>query len=135
MVLPCPVKRVGAATDTFTIVHQRKRPCVDKRQLPALPNDARVRSVLTAVMAKSGTMPPTFGLGLMERTTMARFLIMLGLAILVIGVLWPYLARIGLGRLPGDIVVERDNVTFYFPIVTCLLLSVVFSAVLWAINR
>ena len=58
---------------------------------------------------------------------MARFLIMLGLAILVIGVLWPYLARIGLGRLPGDIVVERDNVTFYFPIVTCLLLSVVFA--------
>ncbi len=66
---------------------------------------------------------------------MARFLIMLGLAILVIGVLWPYLARIGLGRLPGDIVVERDNVTFYFPIVTCLLLSLVFSAVLWVINR
>lgn len=66
---------------------------------------------------------------------MARFLIMLGLAILVIGVLWPYLARIGLGRLPGDIVVERDNVTFYFPIVTCLLLSLVLSAVLWAINR
>ena len=71
----------------------------------------------------------------MKRTTMARFLIMLGLAILVIGVLWPYLARIGLGRLPGDIVVKRDNVTFYFPIVTCLLLSVVFSALLWAINR
>jgi formate hydrogenlyase subunit 3/multisubunit Na+/H+ antiporter MnhD subunit len=66
---------------------------------------------------------------------MARFLIMLGLAILVIWVLWPYLARLGLGRLPGDIVVERDNVTFYFPIVTCLLLSLVFSAVLWAINR
>ena len=71
----------------------------------------------------------------MKRTTMARFLIMLGLAILVIGVLWPYLARIGLGRLPGDIVVKRDYVTFYFPIVTCLLLSVVFSALLWAIIR
>jgi len=60
---------------------------------------------------------------------------MLGLAILVIGVLWSYLAWIGLGHLPGDIVVERNNVTFYFPIVTCLLLSLVFSAVLWAINR
>ena len=47
---------------------------------------------------------------------MARFLIMLGLVILVIGLLWPYLSRIGLGRLPGDIVIERDNVTFYFPI-------------------
>jgi hypothetical protein len=68
-------------------------------------------------------------------TAMARFLIMLGLVILVIGLLWPYLSRIGLGRLPGDIVIERDNVTFYFPIVTCLLLSLVFSVVLWAVNR
>ena len=66
---------------------------------------------------------------------MMRFLIMLGLVILVIGLLWPYLSRIGLGRLPGDIVIERDNVTFYFPIVTCLLLSLVFSVVLWAVNR
>jgi hypothetical protein len=45
------------------------------------------------------------------------------------------LSRIGLGRLPADIVIERDNVTFYFPIVTCLLLSLVLSAVFWAINR
>jgi hypothetical protein len=127
--------RIPLLPPDFRIVHQRKRPCVDKRQLPALPDDAGIRSVLTAVMAKSGTMPPTCGLRLLKRTTMARFLIMLGLAILVIGVLWPYLARIGLGRLPGDIVVERDNVTFYFPIVTCLLLSLVLSAVLWAINR
>jgi hypothetical protein len=85
-------------------------------------------------MAKSGQCRQHAACDL-ERTTMARFLIMLGLAILVIGVLWPYLARLGLGRLPGDIVVERDNVTFYFPIVTCLLLSLVLSAVLWAINR
>ena len=68
-------------------------------------------------------------------TAMARFLIVLGLAILVIGLLWPYLGRIGLGRLPGDIVVQRDNVTFYFPLMTCLLLSLVFSLVLWVVNR
>jgi hypothetical protein len=66
---------------------------------------------------------------------MARSLILLGIAIMLIGLLWPYLSRIGLGRLPGDIVIERDNVTFYFPIVTCLLLSLVFSVVLWAVNR
>jgi DUF2905 family protein len=47
---------------------------------------------------------------------MARFLIVLGLVILVVGLLWPYLSRIVLGRLPGDIVIERDNVTFYSPI-------------------
>jgi hypothetical protein len=66
---------------------------------------------------------------------MARFLIVLGLAILVIGLLWPYLARIGLGRLPGDIVIERDNMSLYFPLVTCLLLSLLFSLVLWVVNR
>ena len=59
-------------------------------------------------------------------TAMARFLIVLGLAILVVGLLWPYLSRIGLGRLPGDIVIERDNVTFYFPLMTCLFLSPLF---------
>jgi DUF2905 family protein len=66
---------------------------------------------------------------------MARFLIVLGLAILVVGLLWPYLSRIGLGRLPGDIVIERDNVTFYFPVMTCLLLSLLFSLVFWIANR
>jgi hypothetical protein len=66
---------------------------------------------------------------------MARFLIVLGLGILVVGLLWPYLSRIGLGRLPGDIVIERDNVTLYFPLMTCFLLSLLFSLVLWVVNR
>ena len=42
---------------------------------------------------------------------MARFLIVLGLAILLIGLLWPYLSQFGLGRLPGDIVIKRENMT------------------------
>ena len=66
---------------------------------------------------------------------MARFLIVLGLVIVVIGLLWPYLSQIGLGRLPGDIVIERENMNFYFPLMTCLLLSVVFSLVFWIVNR
>jgi Protein of unknown function (DUF2905) len=66
---------------------------------------------------------------------MARFLIVLGLAILVIGLLWPYLSQIGLGRLPGDIVIERERMTFYFPLMTCLLLSVLLSLVFWVVNR
>jgi hypothetical protein len=66
---------------------------------------------------------------------MARFLIVLGLALLVAGLLWPYLSRIGLGRLPGDIVIERENVTFYFPLMTCLLVSVLLSLVFWVMNR
>jgi hypothetical protein len=66
---------------------------------------------------------------------MARFLVVLGLVILLVGLLWPFLAQIGLGRLPGDFVIQRDNMTFYFPLMTCLLLSVLFSLILWVVNR
>jgi hypothetical protein len=66
---------------------------------------------------------------------MARFLIVLGLAILVIGLLWPYLGKLGLGRLPGDIVIERENWTLYVPVATCLLLSLLLSLVFWVVNR
>jgi hypothetical protein len=66
---------------------------------------------------------------------MTRFLVVFGLAIVVAGLLWPYLAQLGLGRLPGDIVIERENMTFYFPLMTCLLVSVLFSLVFWVVNR
>jgi len=66
---------------------------------------------------------------------MARFLILLGLLILAVGLLWPFLSRLGLGRLPGDIVIQRDNFTFYFPLMTCILVSVLLSAVFWLFNR
>src|SRR5258707_13103756 len=65
---------------------------------------------------------------------MARFLIVLGLAILVVGLLWPYLGKLGLGRLHGDIVIERENGTVYVPLATCLLLSMLLSLVLWVVN-
>jgi DUF2905 family protein len=64
-----------------------------------------------------------------------RFLIGFGLIILAIGLAWPIVTRLGLGRLPGDIVIQRDNFTLYFPLVTCLVLSVVLSVILWAFNR
>jgi hypothetical protein len=61
---------------------------------------------------------------------MQKLVIAAGLMLILIGVLWPYV-----GRLPGDIVIERESVRFYFPIVTCLIASIVFSVVLWLINR
>jgi hypothetical protein len=66
---------------------------------------------------------------------MARVLVVLGLLLLLAGLLWPHLSQIGLGRLPGDIVVERKNTTLYLPLMTCLLLSVLLSLVLWVVNR
>jgi hypothetical protein len=67
--------------------------------------------------------------------TMARFMIILGVVSLAAGLLWPYLSRIGLGRLPGDFVIERESMTFYFPLMTCLLLSAVLSLAFWVLNR
>jgi hypothetical protein len=66
---------------------------------------------------------------------MARFLIFLGLALVVSGLLWPYLAKLGIGRLPGDIAFTRGNATIYFPIMTSIILSIVLSALLWLIGR
>jgi hypothetical protein len=66
---------------------------------------------------------------------MVRWLVAIGLMLVVIGLLWPLLSKLGLGRLPGDIVIERGNVRFYFPIVTCLIVSIVLSFFLWLLNR
>jgi hypothetical protein len=66
---------------------------------------------------------------------MQRFLIGLGLVILVAGVAWPIMSRIGLGRLPGDIVYQRGGTTFYFPLATCIIISVILSIVFWLFNR
>lgn len=66
---------------------------------------------------------------------MQRLLIGLGLAILLAGIAWPLLTRIGMGRLPGDIMIQRGSTSFYFPIVTCILISIVLSALMWLFNR
>jgi hypothetical protein len=66
---------------------------------------------------------------------MQRFLIGLGLVILLAGIAWPLLSRVGLGRLPGDIMVQRGGTSFYFPVVTCILVSIVLSALMWLFNR
>lgn len=58
---------------------------------------------------------------------MRAWLITIGRVLVVVGLLWPWLAKLGLGRLPGDIVIERGSFSFYFPIVTCLVISVVLS--------
>jgi hypothetical protein len=66
---------------------------------------------------------------------MVRWLVAIGLVLVLVGLLWPLLSKLGLGRLPGDIVIERGNVRFYFPIVTCLIVSVLLSFFLWLLNR
>ncbi|MCS4502856.1 DUF2905 domain-containing protein [Arhodomonas aquaeolei] len=67
--------------------------------------------------------------------TVQRLLIGLGIALLVLGLVWPWLSRLGLGRLPGDILVRREGFTFYFPVTTSILVSVVVSILVWLFRR
>ncbi|HEX7052496.1 MAG TPA: DUF2905 domain-containing protein [Burkholderiales bacterium] len=66
---------------------------------------------------------------------MQRALIVIGVVLVLAGLAWPWLSRLGLGRLPGDIRIETESGGFYFPIVTCLIVSVVLSLVLWFLRR
>jgi len=66
---------------------------------------------------------------------MSRFLIILGIVLVLVGLLWPWLQRMGLGRLPGDIVIERENFRLYYPLMTSLIVSLVLTLVFWWMNR
>ena len=66
---------------------------------------------------------------------MSKLLIIAGLVLIALGLLWTFGERIGLGRLPGDILIERGGTRIYIPIATSLLISVVLSLVLWFFNR
>jgi hypothetical protein len=66
---------------------------------------------------------------------MQRLLIGIGLALVLAGLAWPLLSRIGLGRLPGDITIQRGSTSFYFPLATCIIISIVLSALMWLLNR
>ncbi|MFO1402654.1 MAG: DUF2905 family protein [Steroidobacteraceae bacterium] len=66
---------------------------------------------------------------------MRRILIALGVLLLLAGLLWPLLARLPFGRLPGDFLIDRPGLRFYFPLATSLLLSLVVSLVLWLLRR
>lgn len=69
-----------------------------------------------------------------DRTIMQKLLIVFGLVLLALGLLWPWIGKLGLGRLPGDIVVERDGMRIFFPIMTSLLISGLISLILWIMN-
>jgi Protein of unknown function (DUF2905) len=66
---------------------------------------------------------------------MRKALIVAGLTLLVIGLLWPWLSKLPLGRLPGDIVIEREGFSFYLPLTTGILLSLLLSLLVWLFRR
>ena len=67
---------------------------------------------------------------------LARILIVLGVLLVAVGLALLLVPKIpGLGKLPGDLVIKRENFTFYFPLGTCILLSVILSLIFWLFRK
>lgn len=77
-------------------------------------------------------LPPTTD---SEVTKVAKMLIIIGLVLVVLGLAWLVGERLGLGRLPGDIVIEREGTRIYIPLATSLIVSILLSLVLWFFGR
>ena len=60
---------------------------------------------------------------------MQKLLITIGVILIAVGLLWPFLSKLGIGRLPGDIIIRRDGFSFYFPITTMIIISVVLTLI------
>ena len=66
---------------------------------------------------------------------MQKSLIIIGIAIILVGLLWPWLIKLPLGRLPGDIVIDKPNLKIFIPITTMILVSIIISVVLWLLRK
>lgn len=65
----------------------------------------------------------------------SKLLILIGILCIALGLLWPLLAKLGLGSLPGDFRFERKGYTFYFPLTSSIIVSIVISLILWILRR
>ena len=60
---------------------------------------------------------------------MQKILIIIGIILLIVGLLYPYIKKLGLGQLPGDIIFKTGNSTFFFPVMTCLIISIILTII------
>ena len=65
----------------------------------------------------------------------SKALITIGIILVLLGLIWPWLQKSGIGRLPGDLLVERDNFRFYFPITTSIIVSLIVSLLFWLFRK
>lgn len=67
--------------------------------------------------------------------TISRFIVVFGITLVVASLLWPFLQKLGVGRLPGDIVFAYGGIGVYIPLGVSLVISLLFTAMLWLLNR
>lgn len=70
-----------------------------------------------------------------EVAIMAKWLVIIGVIFILVGVAWPWLSKLGIGHLPGDIYIERKGFSFYFPVTTSIVISLVLSVLYWIFRK
>jgi hypothetical protein len=70
-----------------------------------------------------------------QEEKMGRILVLLGVVLVAIGLAWPWLQKLPFGHLPGDISIKREGFQFFFPLTTCILISIVVTLILWLFRK
>jgi hypothetical protein len=66
---------------------------------------------------------------------MAKWLVIIGIIFILTGLAWPLLSRLGIGHLPGDIYIERKGYSFYFPVTTGIIISIILTILFWIFGK
>ena len=66
---------------------------------------------------------------------MNKLLVLIGILLIVIGLGWPLIQKLGFGHLPGDILIKKEGFRVYFPITTCIIISIIISVILWFFRK
>jgi len=66
---------------------------------------------------------------------MGKNLIIIGVILICLGLLWPLVVKLPLGRLPGDIIIRKENMNFYFPLSTSIIISIIISIIFWFFKK
>ena len=72
---------------------------------------------------------------MIDKRNMQRILIILGVIILIVGFLWPWIIKLPIGKLPGDIIIDKPNFKVYIPITTMIIISLLLTLIFWLFKK
>ena len=72
---------------------------------------------------------------MIDKKNMQRILIILGIVILIVGILWPWIIKLPIGKLPGDIIIDKPNFKVYIPITTMIIISLLLTLIFWLFKK
>ncbi|MBS4033234.1 MAG: DUF2905 domain-containing protein [Ignavibacterium sp.] len=66
---------------------------------------------------------------------MQKYLLIIGAVIILLGLFWPFISKLPIGKLPGDIIIDKPNFKLYIPVTTMVMISIIISVILWLFRK